>query len=98
MVKTEICTNGVPGEALRRVNSHPSQHDPVVVLHGLHTNRTFPVTNSCIIPYLIRRALDSLAPSASISTSISERTSATADCSSTFGGRAIGSSLTSFSV
>jgi hypothetical protein len=45
----------------------------------------FPVSNSCIIPYLSARVLASRRSSASISASMSESTVAMVDCSSFHG-------------
>ena len=48
---------------------------------GAHINRLLPVSSSCIMPFLIWRALASLASSAAISASMSLRMAAIAICS-----------------
>src|SRR5207249_12283637 len=61
--------------------------DPVLrgalgLADGAHTRRILPVSSSCIMPCLSSRALASLASSAAIPASISERMAAMAACSS----------------
>src|SRR5258708_31145922 len=61
LVDAEVGADEVPGEAFRRINALLSQHNSVVAFDGLHTNRTFPVRSSCIMPCLNWRTLASFA-------------------------------------
>ena len=86
-----------PGRKPTLVEFDPVSQRRRAILPG-HVNLTLPVNSSCIMPCLSRRVLASLASSAPISASMSDKMAAMAVCSATVGGKSIGSNLTNFAV